>query len=216
MHCIVPANTTSAVLLLHGAGANGRDLLGLGQAWTPQFPNTAFFSPDALEPCDMGPFGFQWFSLQNRTTQSIAEGLARARPVVDEMIDKILKDFSLSPSAFVLGGFSQGAMLALYTGLQRKEKIVGILAYSGALIGLEHAVTKPPVLLVHGLDDTVVASAGSKQAADFLMKEGVPAELHFIHNLGHSIDPTGLYLGAAFLQRILQDAAAPRWPTALA
>jgi len=215
MHCIVPAKTTSAVLLLHGAGANGRDLLGLGQAWTPQFPNTAFFSPDAPEPCDMAPFGFQWFSLRNRTTQSVAEGLARARPMVDEMIDGILRDYSLSPSAFVLGGFSQGAMLSLYTGLQRKEKIVGILAYSGALIGLERAVTKPPVLLVHGLDDTVVPCAGSKQAADFLMKEGSYAELHFIRNLGHSIDPTGLYLGATFLQRILQDTALPRWPTAL-
>jgi phospholipase/carboxylesterase len=215
MHCIVPTRTTSAVLLLHGVGANGRDLLGLGQAWAPQFPNTAFFSPDALEPCDIAPVGFQWFSLQNSTTQSIAEGLARARPMVDAMIDKILRDYSLSPSAFVLGGFSQGAMLALYTGLQRREKILGILAYSGALTGLQRPVTKPPVLLVHGLDDTVVPCARSQQAADFLMTEQVFAELHFIHNLGHSIDPTGLYLGATFLQRILQGAAVPPWPTAL-
>lgn len=212
MHRIVPAKTTSAILLLHGVGANGQDLLGLGQAWTPQFPNTAIFSPDALEPCDIAPFGFQWFSLRNSTTQSIAAGLARTRPIVDEMIDKILKDYSLSPSAFVLGGFSQGAMLALYTGLQRKERMAGILAYSGALVGLEHAITKPPVLLVHGLADTVVPCGGSKQAADFLTQEGVAAELHFIRNLGHGIDPTGLYLGATFLQRILLGAGVPRWP----
>lgn len=202
LYRLVPEKVTSAVLLLHGLGANGQDLMGLGEAWSSTFPSTAFFSPDAPEPCDMAPFGYQWFSLRNWTEASITDGLIRARPIVDKMIDDLLKEFLLPPSAFVLGGFSQGAMLSLHTALHRKEPLAGVLAYSGALFGAEKAISKPPVLLVHGLEDTVVPCAGSKRAKESLEKEKVPVELHFIHGLGHGIDGEGLDLGARFLQRV--------------
>jgi phospholipase/carboxylesterase len=200
----VPQNVQSIVLLLHGLGASGDDLIGLGEAWQQTLPNTAFYSPDAPEPCDMAPFGYQWFSLRNWSTASIADGLSRARPVVDQLIDKLLADHNLPASKLTLAGFSQGTMLSLYAGLQRKEPIAGILGYSGALIGISSVASKPPVQLVHGLADSVVPAMGTKQAADFLQKAGVEVEAAFIPNLDHGIDPEGLDLGQKFLQRVLQ------------
>src|SRR5262245_9958023 len=48
------------VLLLHGYGADGRDLLGLAPHWVQRLPDTAFLAPNAPFPCEMG-FGYQWF-----------------------------------------------------------------------------------------------------------------------------------------------------------
>ena len=53
----------SLVILLHGYGSNGQDLISLAPEWAGDMPDTLFISPDAPFPCEMGGFGFQWFSL---------------------------------------------------------------------------------------------------------------------------------------------------------
>ncbi len=55
-------NPSSLVVLLHGVGADGNDLIGLAPYWAPLLPGTEFLAPDGPEPCDMAPFGRQWFS----------------------------------------------------------------------------------------------------------------------------------------------------------
>jgi phospholipase/carboxylesterase len=204
---VVPAKVTSAVLLLHGLGANGEDLIGLAEEWGPRFPNTAFFSPDAPEPCDMAPFGYQWFSLRDWTPGSIEAGLRRVKPIVDQLIDSLLKEYSLPASSFVLSGFSQGTMLSLYTGLQREEPLAGILAYSGALFGVDdnkiEIRSRPPVCLIHGTADEVVPFTASQIAAEQLKKHNIDTELHPISGVGHGIDSRALDLGTKFLQRVL-------------
>ncbi|HVY12704.1 MAG TPA: prolyl oligopeptidase family serine peptidase [Alphaproteobacteria bacterium] len=207
MHRFIPKQVSSAVLLLHGLGANGADLMSLGEEWSGALPHTAFFSPDAPEPCDMAPFGFQWFSLRDWTTASIENGLRRARLAADTLIDEVLKEFSLPASRLALCGFSQGAMLSLHAGLQRKEPLAGIIGYSGALFGFgpegDQIITKPPVLLAHGTADEVVPCQASQMAEQALKQAGVPVEFHAIPGLGHGIDSTGLDLGQKFLQKIL-------------
>ena len=204
MHCLVPEKVTRAVVLLHGLGANGEDLIALAHEWKAALPTTAFFSPDAPYPCDMAPFGFQWFSLRDWSPQSIEAGLQSARPHADKIIDDILQEFSLKPSQLALVGFSQGTMLSLYAGLQRTEKLAGIIGYSGALFGDGLIKTKPPVLLTHGTEDTVVPPQASQIAAQQLQKAGVQVDLHMIEGLGHGIDSTCLDLGQKFLQRAFQ------------
>ncbi|MGY9015845.1 MAG: alpha/beta hydrolase, partial [Rhodospirillales bacterium] len=58
------------VLLLHGVGADGNDLIGLAPYFQKVLPKALFVSPDAPFSYDMAPFGRQWFSLQERTPEA--------------------------------------------------------------------------------------------------------------------------------------------------
>jgi len=66
------------VVFLHGYGADGNDLIGLGREWARALPHAAFVSPNAPEPCGMAPMGRQWFDLSLGDMSIIAEGVARA------------------------------------------------------------------------------------------------------------------------------------------
>ena len=100
-------------------------------------------------------------------------------------------------------GFSQGAMMVLYTGLRRVSAPRAILAYSGALLAPDSLAAErtnaAPVLIVHGEDDGVVEVARSRAAEAALQAEGVPVQARYTPGLDHGIDPGGLAAGAAFL-----------------
>src|SRR6478609_4175417 len=78
------------VILLHGLGADGNDLIGLQQYWGPLLPDAEFVSPDAPFPCDMAPYGYQWFSVQDRSPDAILGGVRAAAPILDAFIDDAL------------------------------------------------------------------------------------------------------------------------------
>src|SRR5690348_17812201 len=64
------------VILLHGLGADGNDLIGLQQYWGRLVPDAEFISPNAPFPCDMAPYGYQWFSVQDRTPAAALPAVA--------------------------------------------------------------------------------------------------------------------------------------------
>ncbi len=193
------------VILCHGLGADGRDLIGLAPSWGAALPHAAFAAPDGPEPCDMGPMGRQWFSLANRAPSVMASEIKRASPVLDGFIDAELARLDLPESAYALMGFSQGAMMVLYTGLRRTIAPRAILAYSGALVAPEVLAAErknaAPVLLVHGLADGVVEAARSQAAEAALLAEGIPVQARYTPGLDHGIDPGGVAAGASFLTR---------------
>ena len=201
----------SLVVLLHGLGANGADLLGLAPYWAALLPHTEFIAPDAPEPCDMAPFGFQWFSLQDRSPLSMMRGVTTAAPVLDAFLDEVLAERGLDDSRLALVGFSQGTMMSLHVGLRRAAAPAGIVGYSGALLaGPELFLqirARPPVLLVHGDADPVVSIAALDAAAIGLRAVGVTVETIRRPGLGHSIDDVGLERGGAFLAGVLSPAA---------
>jgi phospholipase/carboxylesterase len=191
------------VVLCHGLGADGRDLIGLAPGWGAALPHAAFAAPDGPEPCDMAPMGRQWFSLGNRAPAVMASEIKRARPALDAFIDAELAQLALPSTAYALMGFSQGAMMVLYTGLRRIHAPRAILGYSGALVapdmlGAERR-NAAPVLLVHGIADGVVEVARSQAAEAALLAEGVKVKARYTPGLEHGIDPGGIAAGAAFL-----------------
>lgn len=197
----------SIVILLHGLGSNGQDLIGLAPYWATVLPDTVFVSPDAPFPCDMAPYGYQWFSLQSRDPHMMLQGVETAFPILNEYIDEMLAKYELADDRLALVGFSQGTMMSLYAGPRRKYKIAGVLGYSGALIGAatlgDSNIQKIPVHLIHGDADTVVPVNAYTMAKQTLVSHGFAVTGGITQGLVHSIDDEGIEDGAAFLQRIL-------------
>ena len=191
----------SIVLLLHGLGSNGQDLISLAPLWAKDLPDTLFISPDAPFACDMVPPGYpnayQWFSLQDRAPEKIKAGIEIAQPLLNEFIDQISDQYQLSANKIALVGFSQGTMMSLYVGPRYKDKIAGVLGYSGALFGendLENT-HKFPVCLVHGDADDVVPVAAYHHARPTLEKAGFTLSGHTTPGLPHSIAAAGIEAG---------------------
>ena len=191
------------VVLLHGVGADGDDLIGLAPHLAEVLPHAAFISPNAPERCDMAPFGYQWFSLMDRRPEALNQGVRRAAPVLDAFLDSELAKFRLGDEALALIGFSQGTMTGLFAALRRQQPCAAVIGYSGALLGVETLAaeikSRPPVLLVHGDQDPVVPFAALAHAAAALAANGVAVEEVARPGLGHGIDGPGLALGARFL-----------------
>jgi phospholipase/carboxylesterase len=197
----------SLVVFLHGYGADGNDLIGLGREWSPALPATAFVSPNAPELCPGTPMGRQWFPLTMRDPHEFARGVATARPALDTFLDVELQRSGLDESACALVGFSQGTMMALHVGPQRKRQLAGILGYSGLLADPEALkrgpIQKPPVFLIHGDRDDLIPVAAIFSAATGLGDAEIPVEWHISQGIPHGIGPDGLELGLSFLKRVL-------------
>lgn len=197
----------SMVILLHGLGANGADLISLARYWEQALPDTIFISPDAPFPCDMAPVGFQWFSLQDWSPESILEGVKTAAPILNDFIKSMLEKHEIPASKLALVGFSQGTMMSLYVAPRYAEKIAGVLGYSGALVGAEGlaqaGIHKIPVRLIHGDVDMVVPVQAYQMAKLALETAGFAVSGGITRGLPHSIDEDGIESGAAFLSEIL-------------
>lgn len=197
----------SIVVLLHGWGADGNDLIGLAPSWARALPDTLFLSPHAPDPCDQNPMGRQWFGFIDASPAALARGAAQARALIDGFIDAELARHGLGDDRAALVGFSQGAMMALHVGVRRPRPVGAVLGYSGALVDGDALATelrsRPPILLVHGDDDQVVPIERLTAALDVLGKHDVPAQFHVCSGLGHGIDEEGLALGGAFLRSCL-------------
>jgi phospholipase/carboxylesterase len=193
------------VVFLHGYGADGQDLIGLGREWAKLLPHAAFVSPHAPEPCSASPMGRQWFDLSLGDMRMIAAGIQRAAPAVEFFLDAELKRLGLGPRALGLVGFSQGTMVVLSVGLRRNPAPAAIVGYSGALATVE-ALPKnpgpaPSILLVHGDMDEVIPVDALFLAREQLAQTGLPVEWHVSQGIGHGIDADGLRLGGAFLRQ---------------
>lgn len=200
------------VVFLHGYGADGNDLIGLGREWAPLLPHAAFVSPNAPEPCAMSPMGRQWFDLSMGDMSIIADGVKRAAPALDAFLDAELAQHSLPASALALVGFSQGTMMALAVGLARNDSPKAIVGYSGALATLEvlpQPGQGPAILLVHGDMDQVIPIEAMFMAREALGQAGHPVEWHVSQGVGHGIDGEGLRLGGAFLRQAFSGVPAP-------
>jgi len=210
---LAPASGTarSLVVFVHGYGANGDDLIALGQMWQAALPDTAFVSPHAPEACAANPFGGrQWFPLTLRDEQELVDGLAQAGPDLDAFLDAELERHGLGPETLALVGFSQGTMLALHVGLRRAGGLAALVGYSGVLANAAalpgEIAARPPVLLVHGAQDELIPAQALAHTRDALERVDVPVEAFLREGLGHGIDEEGLRLGAGFLARHLAGA----------
>lgn len=198
---------TSLVVFLHGYGADGADLLGLADVLAPHLPDTVFVAPDAPDRPAASPFGFQWFPIPRFDGSSevqAATGLARSSDDLNAFLAQRMAEEGLSPAATALVGFSQGAMMALHVAPRRAVPFAGVVAISGRLIAptrlMAEAVSKPPVLLMHGDRDEVVPFDEMAVAGSALIAAGFETFGHVMKGSGHGIAQDGLSVALSFLK----------------
>lgn len=196
------------VVLLHGYGADGSDLLPLAEHWATGFPGLAFVAVNAPEPCDLTALGRQWFPLSpSRDPQDYRRGVAGALPGLNAFLDAELARLGLTDDRLVLAGFSQGAMLALHAGFSRPRPPAAVVAFSGLLAdpgvvsARDPARPVPAVALVHGSADEIVSPEWMEVAAAKLDAAGIAHTRHLCPGLGHAIDDAGIAVGREMLAR---------------
>ncbi len=191
------------VLLMHGYGADGHDLIDLAEPLSTALPHAVFYSPHAP---DEGMFGGrQWFPLSRMNMDEVNDGADAALPFVNTLADTLLAHNNVPPQNLIIGGFSQGCMMALHAGLRRAVPPAAIVGFGGLLPAPEalpqQMTGKPPVFLAHGSDDQVVSAAFARQARTTLQALDVFVQLDIVQGLGHGIAPSSLRKATEFLTR---------------
>ncbi len=195
----------SLVVMLHGRGSNGNDLIGLADVFAPAFPNTVFHSPNAPLDLEGMPGYHQWYELSNR--ESRGEGVRAVEPTVNAFIDELLTEYGLEASRCIQLGFSQGCITSMHTVPRRRTPLAGVVGFSGQMVTgdslLREVASKTPFILIHGAEDERLPASGSVEAAAKFEEAGIAASSHVLPGLGHSLDARGFVLAGIFMQQVL-------------
>lgn len=198
---------TALVVLIHGYGSNGEDLIALARAIQPALPDAAFVAPNAPSQLGRMAAAYQWWPIETFSMAERAAGAASAAPALDAFITQELAKAGLPSGRLVLVGFSQGTMMALHVGLRRREPVAGIISISGMLVAPDNLAadirSRPPVLLIHGTEDDVVPFRSMGMATTALAAVGIDAETHVSPGIGHSVGQDGLTAATEFAIRVL-------------
>jgi phospholipase/carboxylesterase len=188
------------VVLCHGYGADGNDLIGLAPHWQRLLPTVAFVAPNAPEPCAAGP-GYQWFPISRLDPHAMQKGVETASAALESFLDAELARAGLPGDRLALVGFSQGTMMSLHVGLRRQPCPVAIVGYSGLLADspAQELGAACPVLLIHGDSDPMIPPEFLFASAGALGRAGVAVQWHVSPDTPHAIDDSGLALGGTFL-----------------
>ena len=191
--------TRQIMVLLHGYGADGSDLISLSGQWRHLFPDMLFVAPNAPWLCEQNPSGYQWFSLSGERSLARLEGAAQARPVIVDFLKDLWTQTGLAAGDTVLCGFSQGTMMALNVALSLDQPVAAVIGFSGLLIPPPAPWSHPPIALIHGENDGVVPFDQGVAAVEALRNDGLEIAFHASPGVGHGISSDGLDFATAFL-----------------
>lgn len=177
------------LILLHGYGADERDLLPIAHELDPRLRAVSLQGPIALS----GPMR-AWFNLSQDPQGRISFDAGEARAAVQAAIGAVEEIAASSPRPLLLG-FSQGAGIALGAALLRPRLVSGVLSLSGVARALEdrdHAPVEElkglPVFAAHGLQDPLLPISLGRGLRDELVRLGVAVEWHE-YPMGHMVTP---------------------------
>lgn len=209
------------VILLHGFGAPGDDLVGLPQALEAPH-GTRFVFPVGPLSLQMG-FGESraWWIIDLEKLQrdraagrprdlshEIPKGLAEARGELLTLLEDAARRLGADPRQTVLGGFSQGAMLACDVTLRTDRPFAGLVLLSGTLVTKNEWAPLMPkrkglrVLQSHGSEDPLLPFSQAEQLRDLLTHAGLLVDWISFRG-GHEIPPLVLARLGAFLRQTL-------------
>jgi phospholipase/carboxylesterase len=184
------------IVVMHGWGANAEDLASL----VPLLNLTEyqFLFPNAPFPHPYTSVGRMWYDLSSQEYKGIDE----SRQILKDWLLSLESNTGVPLSRTILSGFSQGAAMALDVGLGLP--LAGLIALSGYMHPLSQPLEGdlPPVLMVHGKQDTVVPLKAAQYARDNLIALGVAVQYREF-DMGHEIRPEVLPLIQKFASEVL-------------
>ncbi len=208
---LIPDNPQNAVILLHGYGSNGNDLISLGEEWQSLLPETAFFAPNA--PTQIFYDGYEWFSLNDfqpdrAVTPDYLQTLSdRANKTVPEVIlylNEISKQYNIPFSNFVLAGFSQGGLLALNTAFSLTDSVRAVVGMSAVpLIQPIPTDKRLNIMLTHGQMDDVVLFEAMNMSKQTLTQMNQSVKTCVRPNMSHGIDFACVHEVGQFIRNAL-------------
>ncbi|GKZ29404.1 hypothetical protein AbraIFM66950_004677 [Aspergillus brasiliensis] len=225
---IVPAlkKHTATVIMAHGLGDSGAGWMALAQNWRRRgmFDEVAFIFPNApMIPITVN-FGMSmpgWYDItklgrdldfEEAIRHQDEPGVLRSRDYFNTLIKEQI-DQGIKPSRIVVGGFSQGGAMSLFTGLTSTEKLGGVFGLSCYLLLHDRIKNfipgdwpnkQTPFFIAHGEEDEVVKFEFGKQSAKMVQELGVEdVEFRSYSDLGHSADPDEVEDLTRFLHKVI-------------
>lgn len=207
------------ILLLHGWGQDARHLAPLAQALRAQFPQSAVLAPDAPHEADAqlagkpGPGGRQWYSVEGLNEANWPQRVAATLPALRAWVQAQQQRLGVGPAATCVGGFSQGAILALALATQHDGLCGRVLAFGGRYAEAPLAAPRHTTLhLFHGSADRVIPAQGSRDAIELLGALQGDATLDVAEGVGHELHPA---LIQCALQRLQTHIPLRTWQEAM-
>lgn len=197
------------IILFHGYGSNGEDLHDVAKILTKNIENAIVLCPNAPFESLNKDGGFEWFPITQVREDYFLEGLNSIFPYIKNYIDLQVKEYQISYQNVIVGGFSQGACLAVHAALRLSEKILGAISWCGGVVDYHNSLSseiqnKIPICLIHGKEDRVIPAAFSERALKNLQANNVEAEIHLIEGLSHRIDSKSVQCAVDFITKINQ------------
>ena len=194
------------MVMLHGLGSSGDDLIQLASFFQKTFPEMYFYSPDGIEQYDLSGFGYQWFSLKNRDPHILRSIMNDAQSKIKKMIDDKLEELGLQYQNLILLGFSQGTMMSLYLALSGMIVPKCLVGFSGMLVmpgNLAGNYSNFSTCLIHGKEDHVLEYHNLELAHNILEENNISCQTYGVDHIGHTIDMDGMNFAIKFLKNKL-------------
>jgi len=203
----------SVVIWLHGLGDSGEGWRSTMEEIQQRTPNTKYVLPNApIQPVTLngGMKMRSWHDIKSLSTVDASDfkGLDESKKVVEDLINAEITA-GIASDRIILGGFSQGAALSLYTGYQFGSRLAGIIAlsgylpYSGDFSKVVTANKETPSLICHGDIDGVVALKMGQRAHKILQEAKIPTTFNLYKNMEHSSSPQEIRDVLSFIQKQL-------------
>ena len=210
------------VVFLHGYIDSAPALDRRLQPLLDNLDDSAIHIPQAPEVCEILENKRQWYSMHRfdpnddrKTVPTMAEcsalynkmrpGFAEANAYLLPYIENLLNEYQLEAKDLYICGFSQGAMLALYTSLMMEEKIGGCVSFSGILAASKyiekHVKSHPKTLLIHGDADNLVRFEAMNFTKEKLKALNVPVKTYVVKGGQHRITEDGLAAALKFIEK---------------
>lgn len=176
------------VVLMHGFGASSKDLASLASAINSTGYVYAFPQAPIEMRMGLGGFGYAWAPISG---EGIGESINNSKNLINKFLDELVKLYGDEDTKLVLGGFSQGAMMALEVGLTRRDLICGIISCSGWIHGTQldiepDANIQQEIFIGHGSMDDIVPIQKSIEAIEKLSSIGHSTQFRE-YNIAHEI-----------------------------